>query len=102
MEEKHKIFLKKLGNRIAQIRKQKNLTQVDLAEIAGMDDSSIRRIESGRNNSSIIILIRLAEAMKVPLNELLNIEDWPFQIYFLRLLLSPKSIESFQISFLFF
>ena len=75
MEEKHKIFLKKLGNRIAQIRKQKNLTQVDLAEIAGMDDSSIRRIESGRNNSSIIILIRLAEAMKVPLNELLNIED---------------------------
>jgi transcriptional regulator with XRE-family HTH domain len=75
MEEKHKIFLKQLGIRIAQIRKQKNLTQVDLAEIAKMDDSSIRRIESGRNNSSIVVLQRLAEAMDVKLLELVNIED---------------------------
>lgn len=75
MEEKHKIFLKKLGRQIAQIRKQKNLTQVELADIAKMDDSSIRRIESGRNNSSIIILLRLAEALEVPLNDLVEIED---------------------------
>ena len=75
MEEKHKIFLKKLGRRIAQIRKQKNLTQVDLAAITKMDDSSIRRIESGRNNSSIVILLRLAEALEIPLNDLVKIED---------------------------
>jgi transcriptional regulator with XRE-family HTH domain len=75
MEEKHKIFLKKLGRRIAQIRKQKNLTQVELADIAKMDDSSIRRVESGRNNSSIIILLRLAEALEVSLNDLVKIED---------------------------
>lgn len=75
MDEKHKIFLKKIGKNIARIRKGKNLTQVQLADIAYMDDSSIRRIESGRNNSSIVILLRLAEALKVPLLELIDIGD---------------------------
>jgi putative transcriptional regulator len=75
MDEKHKIFLKKLGKRITQIRKQKDLTQVELADIAGMDDSSIRRIESGRNNSSIVILKRLAEAMNISIKDLLDWEE---------------------------
>lgn len=75
MEEKNVIFLEKLGKRIAQIRKQKGLTQLELSVIAKMDDSSIRRIESGRNNSSIIILKRLAEAMDVSLNELIKIDE---------------------------
>jgi transcriptional regulator with XRE-family HTH domain len=73
MEEKHEIFLKRLGKNITRIRKEKNLTQVQLADIANMDDSSIRRIESGRNNSSIIILLRLAEALQVSLKELTDI-----------------------------
>lgn len=75
MEDRHNIFLKRLGKRIAQIRKQKSLTQLELSALAKMDDSSIRRIESGRNNSSIIILLRLAEAMNVSLKELLSIEE---------------------------
>lgn len=73
MDEAHKIFLKKLGKNIARIRKEKNLTQVELADIANMDDSSIRRIESGRNNSSIVILLRLAEALQVSLKDLIEI-----------------------------
>jgi transcriptional regulator with XRE-family HTH domain len=75
MDEKHKIFLKKLGKNITKIRKGKNITQVQLADIANMDDSSIRRIESGRNNSSIVVLLRLAEALKVSLKELTDIDD---------------------------
>ena len=74
MDEKHKIFLKKLGKNITKIRKRKKLTQVQLADIANMDDSSIRRIESGRNNSSIVILLRLAEALEVTLKELIDID----------------------------
>jgi transcriptional regulator with XRE-family HTH domain len=75
MEDKYQIFLQKLGKRIAQIRKEKNLTQFELSILAKMDDSSIRRIESGRNNSSIIILVRLAEAMNISLKELLSVEE---------------------------
>ncbi len=42
-----------------------------------MGDSSIRKIESGRNNSSVVILLRLAEALKVSLKELINIDENP-------------------------
>ena len=67
-----KEFLKKLGKRIVELRKQKSLKQIDLAGILEMEDSSLRRIESGRVNSTIVMLRKISKALNVSIDELLK------------------------------
>ncbi len=45
-------YLKFLGKNIIKIRKKNNLKQEGLSDILDIDDSSLRRIESGRTNPS--------------------------------------------------
>lgn len=67
-------LLKKLGQRIQEIRISKGLTQVDLVgKTKGkIDTTNISRIESGRTNPTIYTLYRLASALEVSINDLLN------------------------------
>ena len=48
---------------IAQARKRKRLTQIQLAKKAGMPQSQIARIESGNHNVTIETLHRVANAL---------------------------------------
>ena len=65
-------FLKKIGENIVRIRQEKGLKQVDLAAKLEMEDSSLRRIEKGRVNSTILMLKKISEALEVNINELLK------------------------------
>ncbi len=65
-------YLKKIGENIVRIRKLKNLKQVDLAAGLDMEDSSLRRIEKGRVNSTILMLRKISEALDVEVTELLK------------------------------
>jgi transcriptional regulator with XRE-family HTH domain len=65
-------FLKLLGNNIVKLRDKQKLRQIDLATKLNIDDSSVRRIESGRTNPSIITLKKIAEALNVKLSDLLD------------------------------
>ena len=65
-------FLKKIGNNIVNIRLSKGLKQVDLASKLEMEDSSLRRIEKGRVNSTILMLKKISDALEVDINELLK------------------------------
>ena len=53
-----------LNNRIAEIRKNRGLTQTELAERAGLPQSNISRAESGQ--SSIEVKCRIADALNLP------------------------------------
>lgn len=53
-----------LNNRIAEIRKDRGLTQTELAERAGLPQSNISRAESGQ--SSIEVKCRIADALDLP------------------------------------
>lgn len=64
-------FLKLLGKRIAQLRKQKGFTQVLFSETSGIERSALARIESGGINSSILKLKQIATALGVELSELM-------------------------------
>lgn len=64
-------FLKLLGKRIAQLRKQKGFTQVLFSEASGIERSALARIESGGINSSILKLKQIATALGVELSELM-------------------------------
>jgi len=59
-----------IGERIRTARLQANLTQERLAELAGMDRQAINRIEQGHQSALVDNLIRIAEALNVPLSQL--------------------------------
>lgn len=54
-----------IGNRIAEIRKQRGLTQSELSEITGLQQVNISKIENGKYNVSIDILNRVCRALEV-------------------------------------
>lgn len=70
-------LLKKVGQKIQELRLSKEMKQVDLAaKIEGdIDTTNISRIESGRTNPTLYTLYRIAEALEVPLTDLLQVEE---------------------------
>jgi len=53
----------KIIEEIIMARKEKNLTQKDLAELVGTKQSNISRFESGNYNPSLEFLNRIAQAV---------------------------------------
>jgi transcriptional regulator with XRE-family HTH domain len=72
LTKEEKAYIKKLGMRIVELRKEKNLKQIDLATKINIEDSALRRIESGRTNPTLKTLLRIAEGLDVELKEMLN------------------------------
>lgn len=61
---------KKLGENLKKIRTRKNVSQVEIANILGVDRSFISNIENGKNNPTLSTITNLAKALKVPVDEL--------------------------------
>jgi putative transcriptional regulator len=51
-------------------RAMRNLTQAELAGLAGITRVSVNAIEGGRMTPSILLALKLAEALEVPVGEL--------------------------------
>ncbi|MEU1800923.1 helix-turn-helix transcriptional regulator [Streptomyces sp. NPDC019937] len=60
------------GDRLRELRTWRNLTQEKLAERAEMDRQAMNRIEQGHQAPSLDTLIRIADALGVPLAELVR------------------------------
>lgn len=65
-------LLKDLGERIRTIRKDKGITQLQLAHSIGKDQQSIQRLEAGNINPSYIYLQEIADGLSITLLELLQ------------------------------
>ena len=65
-------LLAKLGERIREIRKAKNMTQAELAHAIGKDQQSIQRLEAGKINPSYIYLREVATGLGTQLRELID------------------------------
>ena len=61
-----------LGARIRESRNRRKLTQVQLAEAAGMTQAGLSGLESGRNEPTVATLRRIAEALKIRPGKLLD------------------------------
>ena len=61
----------KLGNNIREVRKQKQLTQEELAYKAQLDYSYINQIENGKRNPSMDAVERIAKALGMKTKELI-------------------------------
>ena len=62
----------RIGKRIQQLRKLKKLSQADLAEYTGMSVSYISHIETGIKHASLESVVRIANALGVTVDQVLN------------------------------
>jgi len=62
----------KTGKFIAELRKEKGMTQEQLAEKMGVTDKSISRWENGKTMPDLSMITILAEELNVEVSELLN------------------------------
>lgn len=60
---------KTVGKRVQEFRKQKGLTQEQLAETIGIDTISLSKIETGRNYPTAENISKIAEALEVNVYE---------------------------------
>ena len=63
---------KKLGSKIRELRKERELTQEDLAYKAGLDYSYINQIENGKRNPSMEAVEKIAKALGVKVQTLVS------------------------------
>ena len=62
----------KVGNRIQKFRIQRNLTQQELAAIIDISVSHLSNIETGKTIASLEVMFKIANALKVSVDELLR------------------------------
>ena len=67
--------IEKISNLIKTKRKEKNLTQEELAEILNVTEKAISRWETGRGTPDISLLIPLSKALDLDVSDLLNGEE---------------------------
>ncbi|MCW3053471.1 MAG: hypothetical protein JWN14_2641 [Chthonomonadales bacterium] len=65
-------FLLRLGQRIRELRRARNLSQEQLAEAAELVQHYISQIEQGERNVSVVTLRLLAQALGVTLSALVE------------------------------
>lgn len=65
-------FITKFGKRLAILRKQKGITQEELADAVEVHRTYIGFIEQGKRNPSISNVYRIAKALKVNIKELFD------------------------------
>lgn len=71
-EERISAALDQVGPRLRQIRAQRGVTLTDLADATGISKSTLSRLENGQRKASLELLLPLAAAYRVPLDDLVG------------------------------
>ncbi len=74
MTEDDKTFYQKLGERVAQLRKAQQITQVKMAQILGISQQHVASFECGRRKIPASILPTLSRVLDVSVEELLGMK----------------------------
>ena len=72
MTQDEKDYFKALGSRVAQLRKDRGLTQVQLAETLGLSQQVVASYEVGRRRIPVSMLQALAQSLLVGIDALLG------------------------------
>ena len=74
MDQEQSEFLFQLGQRIKKIRKEKGLSQSEVANKCGKERQSYQRVETGNINPTIWYLQHIAKALDMDMKMLLDCE----------------------------
>ncbi len=61
-----------IGQRVKQLREEKNIPQQDLAAACNFEKSNMARLESGKTNPTLYTLKKIAVNLSVPLEKLVK------------------------------
>ncbi|MEO6511918.1 MAG: XRE family transcriptional regulator [Nocardioides sp.] len=64
--------LDRVGPRLRSVRRERGVTLTDLAERTGISKSTLSRLENGKRRPSLELLLPLADAYRVPLDDLVG------------------------------
>jgi transcriptional regulator with XRE-family HTH domain len=79
-----------IGNRIKAIRKERGITQTDLALKAGISRTYLADIEGNRYAPSLKILGVIAEALNLKVSELIEDEEMELSESYIKVMQSAK------------
>lgn len=91
-------FLKALGLKLRAHRLVNRLSQKRLSELAGLSPRYVSQLESGRGNISVLRLYELTQALGVPIDEVLRLEERPRTIALIGLRGAGKSTVGRQLA----
>ena len=77
MKDSDASFFQQLGQRVLQLRKQRGLTQTDLATILNVTQQSVASYEGGHRRIPVSFLPTLAAAFSISIEELLAADHPP-------------------------
>lgn len=66
---------KNIGQEIARLRKEKNMTQLQLADLMNVTDKAVSKWERDLSYPSFKTIQKLADVLEVPLEDLIDIES---------------------------
>lgn len=66
-------ILVKFGQKVRELRQERNLTQQQLAEISGLHKNYIGMVERGERNPSLVNIDILAKSFEISISELMKI-----------------------------
>ena len=72
MTDSEKEYLKRLGSKIAELRRKKGLSQLDICVEIKMEKSNLSSIENGRQNVTSLYLYKIANAIGVEVKDFFN------------------------------
>ncbi len=98
MSNKNLNAVKRIGAKLAYIRKSKKISQIRLAEMTDMNFNYIGQIERGEKNASIESIDKIASALGISLSKLFEFlgsetpkeDDYAYQAYELITAQSPE------------
>ena len=64
-----------MKNQIAELRKSRNLTQQELADLLGVTRQTIISLEGGRYNPSILLAFKLARTFDMQIEDIFIYEE---------------------------
>ena len=64
--------LAEVGPRLKRVRERRDITLAELAEMTGISKSTLSRLENGQRRPSLELLLPIAQAHRVPLDELVG------------------------------
>ncbi len=68
-------FLDRLGERVREARARRGMTRKILARDSGVSERYLAQLETGRGNVSVLLLRQIAQALNLPLDELVRADN---------------------------
>src|SRR5215213_8959223 len=65
-------YLQRLGERVRTIRSRRGMSRKALAKHSDVSERYLAQLESGTGNCSVVLLRRIAQALSVPIAELID------------------------------